>query len=277
MPSASSAAAPRRRLLPPHRASSRSSARSTAAVITRPKTAISDSPGERAQALERLAHLGPALLRLARLLERAPDVVQEQAHVGLRDRLRVALQGLGQVERDVERHAEARELVRGALQAGAEELEAAVAERPHEAEPLRSAPARRARPASPQRSVKCSASTISGGSSVKGCASARVKSSTAAEDEPGRALHDALDRLEVEALGLQVLDQLEPRHVLGAVVAGAPPDLRRRQQPARLVGAHVAHGHADLGGQLVDREQLGGRAPRLCEVGHSGFKLHLDM
>ena len=70
------------------------------------------------------------------------------------------------------------------------------------------------------------------------------------------ALDQPPDRLQVEALGLEVLDQLDPRHVLGPVVAGPAADLGRRQQPARLVRADVAHGHAGALGELVDG-QLG--------------------
>ena len=49
--------------------------------------------------------------------------------------------------------------------------------------------------------------------------------------------------------------------MLGAVVAGAGAHLRRRQQPARLVGADVAHGHAGLARQLVDRQLACLRSP----------------
>ena len=68
------------------------------------------------------------------------------------------------------------------------------------------------------------------------------------------ALEQLADRLEVEALGLQLADQLDAREVLGPVVAGATADLGRRQQPAALVGAEVAHGHARALGELVDRQ-----------------------
>ena len=66
------------------------------------------------------------------------------------------------------------------------------------------------------------------------------------------------DQLEVEAVGLELADQLDPGDVLGAVVARAAAHLGRRQQPARLVRADVAHGHAGALGELVDRE-VGGR------------------
>src|SRR5204862_7118881 len=57
------------------------------------------------------------------------------------------------------------------------------------------------------------------------------------------ALEDALDRLEVEPLRLEVADQLQPRNVLLLVVAGPPLQRRRRDEAARLVGADVTGGH----------------------------------
>ena len=76
--------------------------------------------------------------------------------------------------------------------------------------------------------------------------------------EPVRAAEQPLDGGEVEAVGLQVEDQPQPRDVLGAVVADARSDLGRRQQPARVVVADVAHGHPDLRGELLDGELVGG-------------------
>ena len=72
----------------------------------------------------------------------------------------------------------------------------------------------------------------------------------------------ARDRAELEALGLHLLDQPQAGDVLGAVVAGAGADLGRRQQAARLVVADVAHRHAGLVGELLDRQRrlLGGLA-----------------
>ncbi len=66
-------------------------------------------------------------------------------------------------------------------------------------------------------------------------------------------LEHAPDRLQVEPVRLHFARQLDPRHVLVVVVAGAPVDHRRRQQPARLVGADVANGHPRPLRQLADR------------------------
>ncbi len=77
-----------------------------------------------------------------------------------------------------------------------------------------------------------------------------------AEDLLGRAtgaIEQVLDRGEVIAVALQLLDQPQARGVIGPVVAGARANLWRRQQPARLVGPDVADGHARLAGELVDR------------------------
>ena len=71
-----------------------------------------------------------------------------------------------------------------------------------------------------------------------------------------RAVEQAADEVEVEAVGLQLLDELQPRDVVGAVVARAPAHLGRGQQPARLVRADVAHGHPDPPRELVDRQLL---------------------
>ena len=70
----------------------------------------------------------------------------------------------------------------------------------------------------------------------------------------GGVVDQALDPLQVEALGLQLGDQPQPLEVPLPVVAGARPDLRRLQQPPCLVLADIAHGHARCPRELVDRE-----------------------
>ena len=60
--------------------------------------------------------------------------------------------------------------------------------------------------------------------------------------------------LELQALLLELLDQPQALDVLGAVEAGAAADLGRRQQPARVVRAHVADRQPGLAGELVDRQ-----------------------
>ena len=74
-----------------------------------------------------------------------------------------------------------------------------------------------------------------------------------------RAVEQAADRLELEAVRLQLADQLDPRLVVGAVEAGAPADLRGGQQAARLVGADVANRHPGPPSELVDRQLFGCR------------------
>ena len=75
--------------------------------------------------------------------------------------------------------------------------------------------------------------------------------------EPSERAEQVLDRGEVVAVALELLDHREARDVLGPVVARPRPHLGRREQPARLVGADVAHGHAAGAGELVDRHRAG--------------------
>ena len=60
--------------------------------------------------------------------------------------------------------------------------------------------------------------------------------------------------VELEPLGLELLDQPQPLDVLRAVETGATADLGRREQAARVMRAHVAHGHPGFARQFVDRE-----------------------
>jgi hypothetical protein len=71
-----------------------------------------------------------------------------------------------------------------------------------------------------------------------------------------RAVDQLPDGLEVEAAGLELLDQFDTSDVLGVVEAGAPADLRRLEESARLIGADVAGGHAGPRRELVDRKRL---------------------
>jgi hypothetical protein len=63
---------------------------------------------------------------------------------------------------------------------------------------------------------------------------------------------EPLDRRELEALGLHLLDEPQALDVLGPVVARARADHRRGEEPAGLVVADVADRHAGLVGQLLD-------------------------
>jgi hypothetical protein len=73
---------------------------------------------------------------------------------------------------------------------------------------------------------------------------------------------EPLDGRQRETLLLELGDEVEPREVLGAVVAGAPLQVRRGQQPASRVGPHVADRHARAVREHVDRH----RAPRVHEI-----------
>src|SRR5205085_7665850 len=69
-----------------------------------------------------------------------------------------------------------------------------------------------------------------------------------------RTLDQALDRLEVEALGLHFLDELDAGEVLFVVIAGAGLDHGWRPAAARLVRTDVAHGHPGALSELIDRQ-----------------------
>ena len=71
-----------------------------------------------------------------------------------------------------------------------------------------------------------------------------------------RALEQALDPLQVEAVGLKLRDQLQPRHMARPVVADALAHLGRRQQAPCLVSADVPDAHAALGRELLDGERV---------------------
>ena len=97
--------------------------------------------------------------------------------------------------------------------------------------------------------------------------------------EPDERVRHALaeqppDRLEVEPVGLHLADEPQPLDVLGPVVAGARPHVGRREQPARLVVADVAHRHARLVGELFDRQlpRFGGVDGTQRAIGHRRVK-----
>jgi hypothetical protein len=76
---------------------------------------------------------------------------------------------------------------------------------------------------------------------------------------PGTVRDQALDRGQVEAVRLHLGDQLDARHVLRPVVAGAAFDHRRLQQTTGLVRADVADGHPGSLRERVDRQFFGHR------------------
>jgi hypothetical protein len=81
-----------------------------------------------------------------------------------------------------------------------------------------------------------------------------------------RLLDHALDRGEVEALGLELADQLQAPDVLGPVITHSLVHHRRLQQVARPVRTDVADGEARLGRKLLDRERMIGRRARHLAV-----------
>ena len=136
-------------------------------------------------------------------------------------------------------------------QRGARDLVAVASDRGDDPEPLARAISLGVS-SPPRRSASSAPSIISGRSLSKGVIRARAKSITSS---PAAGVVDQmLDRREVESGRLHLLDQPQPGDVRGAVVAGARPQLRRRQQAAALVRADVAHRHPGLVGELLDRQ-----------------------
>src|SRR4051812_15008278 len=93
--------------------------------------------GERTDVLDRVGQVRPALCGHTRVRERLDHVVHEELDEVLRDRARVALDALDQVERVIEAHAAGDDLLGGGEQGGAGDLVVAVAERDQHAELLR--------------------------------------------------------------------------------------------------------------------------------------------
>ena len=124
----------------------------------------------------------------------------------------------------------------------ARHLEAALAQRAHDAE-LSARVEQLGVGVRPERSASSAPSIISGRSSSNGSSSARVKSSTSSTSRS--CASTSLDRLEVEPVGLHLLDQLQAGDVLGRRSSPCGRGPRGRQEAARLVGADVAHRHAD--------------------------------
>ena len=166
----------------PARTSSRSRVRSTSLVITIWKMETRDSVSGRRRS-KRLAHLTPALFRLAGLLERFPNVLEKEPHVLAGYGCRVPFDDGDHVERRPQRDPETLSPRRHAAGAGCD-LVAAVSKRPDEAEFLRALDELGVS-WSPQRSTSSVPSTTSGFSSVKGAATARVNSRIPAADRPG--------------------------------------------------------------------------------------------
>ena len=110
------------------RSSSRPKAFSVASVMASPNTASSDLRRQRAQPLERVANLRPALLRPASGDERLPDLVQEELHVLVGDALRVLARCGDDVEPGLGVDPEAGELEPRAAEPRAALLVAVVAE-----------------------------------------------------------------------------------------------------------------------------------------------------
>ena len=184
-PSRDTRSARRQSLLLPCCSSTFPNASSTSAAIVCLKTASSDLGGDRPQALDRLGDLGPALVGLAGVVERLPELVEEQLHercdadwaLRLTARSRSARRRAVMPARD--------DLLGRAQQRRARGLEAPVAERDEEAELLAlcGAPS-----ASRRRSARRAPrwSRISGASVSNGAVIARRRPTKRSADRPAR-------------------------------------------------------------------------------------------
>src|SRR5215210_3144095 len=224
--------------------------------------------GERAQLLERHEHGRPVRVGLARLVERLPHPVEEQLDEGVGDAVGVARDALDDVERLVERDPEVDQRLAGPQQRRARDLEATLPQRHHDAELLRP---------HEQLGIGARAEALAqlGGVDHLRPLVLERREQRARERErllgrAARAVHQVLDRREVVAVALELLDQAQPGDVLGPVVARARAHLGRGQKAPRLMRPDVPDGHAGLAGELVDRV-LGGR------LGHRNLILRCYM
>src|SRR5215208_4744413 len=211
-------------------------------------------PGQRTEAVERLADLSPLLRRLAGFLERLPDVRLEQVDVGACDGGRVVAQHRADLERVLERDAELAEYLRRALEARARHLPLVVADLPDEAELDRALRQLRCQLVAPalQEDLRRDALRLLGLDRL--CDQRVGELQRVAERFVGRALDQVADRLEAEAAVHELADESQPGEVLGAVEALAPAQLGLGEETALAVGADVAGGHTGLACQVVDRE-----------------------
>src|SRR2546422_864193 len=97
-----------------------------------------------------------------------------------------------------------------------------------------------------------SASTVSTASGLTRAAGSRSRGSPAGVEHPA-------DELQGEALGVELLDPLDPVDDVGWVVADPTSHLGRREEAEGLPLAEVADGHPDALGKAGDGERRVGR------------------
>ena len=205
---------------------------STASVIASWNIASKRVGGERAQALERLAHLGQVVLGTALVLERLPDLLDEEVDEGAGDGVGLLSQLAGDVERRLGRDTQRSQLLAGSAQPRAQLLVVAVADRAHDPQLL------------------CAAEHLAGlvagvGKALGellGADDLRLLVFERRLDRAGEAQHllaraagaveQPADRLELEAVGLELADELDPSSVRRPVEPGAPADVGGREQTA---------------------------------------------
>src|ERR1035437_4274356 len=167
--------------------------------------------GESSQRADGLDQLVPLLVGLAGLLERLPQLAQEQLRERARDRLAVAADPLHQHERGVQPDAQRHDLLGVAHQGRARDFEAPVAQR-HEQPQLAHALG------VPGRDLAEALDQLLRGDRLRGLGLERRGDRDAQSEQPlgqpVRSAQQALDRGEVEPVGLQILDQAQAGDVL---------------------------------------------------------------
>ena len=213
-----------------------------------------------AQLIQRGADLCPALLWIALLFEGLPDVLEEKLHELVGDRLAAALNlgdhGEGMIEGDACRD----DALGGVEQGGEGRLVAVLVDRDERAGIDRALQG--------VVDLRAEASSELLAAERLGLLAVEVVDLSFKGDELlGGAevvAQQPLDPLQVEAVGLQLLDHPQPVEVLGPVVADPVPHLWGGQQSPRPVRADVADRYPGFRGELFDRQLILGLGDRHC-------------
>ena len=193
-----------------------------------------------------------AVRRLLAVPDRLQDVLDEEPHELLRDRRRVLVDRARHGERMLEGDAELAQLPPRLQQGRRGHLPGVVAGRPQEPDALRLRDQLRVERAA-EDALEPGGVDRLGLLAAERLEDGLLKLERLPAAAAGTHLDQPLDRLQVEALSLHLLDQPDPGQVLRPVVAGPGTNDGRGQQSARLMGADVARRHPALECQLVDR------------------------
>jgi hypothetical protein len=207
------------------------------------------------QPLDRLGDLRPLLLRPARVVERLPQLVHEELDERARRRLGGALHAFDRGQRGGEGDAPPDDLLGGAQQCRARDLERAVAEGDEHAELLRLRERLRVLVDGTEALLELGERDDLRGLDLERHGD-RAPQTREALGPVAAPADEPLDRVELETLGLHLLDEAQPVDVGAPVEARARAHLRRRQEATGLVVADVPDRHPDLVGELFDRHRV---------------------